>query len=281
MFKRIIFSFVVVFILYGSVSAHIFAEEPFETDDVFIHFIDTGQSAAILIKINEKIVLSDSGDKGDDYLIYDYLLNQGVRQIDYFIVTHFHQDHIGGADTVMDQFDVKLLIQPFGDHDTYTYDDYIESIIRNKVAYKTPTEGYEIQVDNTTFTFYNTAANKINLNDDSLVVLLDHGKDQILFMGDAESNVEYRYKDFFSNISLLKAGHHGANSSSKEFFIKAIRPKNTVITVGKDNEYGYPNQEVIDTFEKYHTEIYRTDLQGSIIFESTGSGVISLVEPIN
>ena len=106
-----------------------------------------------------------------------------------------------------------------------------------------------------------------NENDNSSVIYLNYNNYKFLFMGDAsverEKNILEKYN--ISNIDVLKVGHHGSKTSSGKNFIDEISPKYSIISVGKNNRYGHPNKEVLDSLED--SKIYRTDIDGSIIFK--------------
>lgn len=103
-------------------------------------------------------------------------------------------------------------------------------------------------------------------NDSSLVLATKIGGLKLLFMGDAPKSVELEMiKQYHLNIDILKVGHHGSNTSSSKEFISTINPKYSIISVGKNNRYNHPNKEVLDNLNS--TKVYRTDLNGSVIFK--------------
>ena len=106
-----------------------------------------------------------------------------------------------------------------------------------------------------------------NENDNSNVIYLKYNNYKFLFMGDAgvEKERDILKKYNISNIDVLKVGHHGSKTSSGKKFIDEINPKYSIISVGKNNRYGHPNKEVLDTLND--SKIYRTDQDGSIMFK--------------
>ena len=108
---------------------------------------------------------------------------------------------------------------------------------------------------------------KENENDNSSVIYFNYNNYKLLFMGDAsterEKNILKKYN--LKDIDFLKVGHHGSNTSSSEEFINSINPKYSLISVGKNNRYGHPKDEVLKTLK--NSKIYRTDLDGSIMFK--------------
>ena len=106
-----------------------------------------------------------------------------------------------------------------------------------------------------------------NENDNSSVIYLKFNNYKFLFMGDAGIEKEKDILDKYniSDIDVLKVGHHGSNTSSSKEFISKVKPKYSLISVGKNNRYGHPKEEVLNTLKS--SKIYRTDLDGSIMFK--------------
>ena len=130
-----------------------------------------------------------------------------------------------------------------------------------------------LNINNIKFMFLNTKIYD-NENDNSSVIYFNYSNYNFLFMGDASVN---REKDILNkynlnNIDFLKVGHHGSKTSSSKKFIDEIKPKYSVISVGKNNSYGHPNNEVLNNLE--NSKIYRTDQNGSIMFKINNSKLI-------
>lgn len=106
-----------------------------------------------------------------------------------------------------------------------------------------------------------------NENDNSIVLYTSINGLKLLFMGDAGVDVEASLIDIYniSNIDILKVGHHGSNTSTSLEFINYINPKYSIISVGRNNRYNHPKDEVLDILK--YTNIYRTDKDGSVVFK--------------
>lgn len=243
-----------------------------------IHFIDTGQSDSILIENSGKYALIDAGDRDDDGAVKSYLMNQGVKRLEYFVVTHYHADHFGGADTVVRDFEVGKTFVPNGNADTQVYQDFIHALSNKGLSGSVPLEGSTFSLGNATLTFYNTDGNSSNENNNSLVVLLESGNKRALFTGDAEAEVE-RTLTNIGDVDLFKVGHHGSNTSNSQAFINQIKPEYAIVMVGEGNKYGHPHQEVMDRFKQLGVPVYRTDEQGTIIATLTNSGITINKQP--
>lgn len=242
-----------------------------------IHFIDTGQSDAILIENDGHYAMIDTGDTNDDQLIHDYLTQLGVQTLDYLILTHVHADHIGAADTIIREFEVKKTFVSNDEATTKVYREYIEALAEKGLKASVPLEASVHPLGTGTLTFYNTKGDHRDTNDKSLVVLYQNGNDTALFTGDAGETVEKELPNM--TIDLYKAGHHGSTTASSEAFIKRIQPKVVAITVGEGNSYYHPHHRVVQLFKQLNIPIYRTDEQGTLIFTSTGNGITTELSP--
>ena len=258
--------------------------EPIEVEEVVqsvdegkIHFINTGNSDAILIENQGYFAMIDTGDTDDDVKVKSYLQKQGVKRLEYLVLTHYHADHIGGADTLLSDFEVGTTLVPNGDANTQVYRDYINALSHKGLKPSVPLEGAKFELGSATLTVYNTAGGNRNENNNSLVVVYENGEDRALFTGDAEAEVENQLS--IGHIELLKVGHHGSKTSSSPSFINQIQPEYAVILTGQPNQYGHPHQETLSLFESKGIPVYRTDEQGDIVFTSTGHGFETELSP--
>ena len=141
--------------------------------------------------------------------------------------------------------------------------DLIKVLNKKKIPYYSCIQ--ELNIDKNKLYFLQTKEYD-NENDNSNVIYTEIDGYKFMFMGDAgiEKEKDILEKYNVSNVDVLKIGHHGSKTSSSEEFIKEMNPKYSVISVGKNNRYGHPNKEVLSNLED--SKIYRTDLDGSIIF---------------
>ena len=235
-----------------------------------LHFIDTGNSDAILIKNNNKFALIDGGDNDDEERVVSYLKDQGVKELEYIFATHPHADHIGGLDAVVNDIPVKNVYVSNGDSDSKTYSDFIYAMANKGLSPSVPLLNSEFKLGSGKFKVI-SAANEKDPNNNSLVLEYVNGNDKVLLMGDAEEKIE-RELDV-SDVDLLKVGHHGSRSSSSSSFIDKINPKYAVILVGANNKYGHPHKETMDTLASKNIEIHRSDECGHIVFKTSGNGL--------
>lgn len=263
---------------------HIFdfspAPNPTVEGNCAVHFIDVGQGDSILITSGGINVLIDAGEnnRGDEVLLKLEELN--IETLDYVIGTHAHSDHIGGLDTVLNGTKVKnIILSDLPDKmipTTKTYSDLLDAIVENEVNVIAAEAGSSYDIGEGKLTILSPTTDKYtDLNDWSIVTRFDFGQTSFLFTGDAEERVEEDILDSGTNVSatLLKAGHHGSDTSSSERFLSAVDPDFVVIEVGEGNSYGHPNADALTRFADIEAEVYRTDINGDITAVSDGKTI--------
>ena len=241
---------------------------PYLDGDTNIVAFDVGQADCLLIQFpyNKKNILIDTGNNYSEYKIkniINYLKSKGISKINYLVISHGDYDHIGGSFYLVNNFKVENVIFNRG-----KFNDLEKKLItvleKRNIKYFQNIK--ELNLNNNRLYFLN---NKLydDENDNSTIIYTEISGIKILLMGDAEMEVE-RYileKYNLKNIDILKVGHHGSRTSSHKEFINSINPKYSIISVGKNNRYGHPNKEVLNNLN--NSKIYRTDLDGSIMFK--------------
>lgn len=244
-------------------------------NNLVIHFVDVGQGDCILIGQNNEYVLIDAGNNEDGQLLVEYFKELGVKKFKYVIGTHAHEDHIGGIDNIINNFELDKFYMPDVITTTKTFEDVLDALLKKQKAFDTPKIGDKFKLNDLEFEVLYLGTDKSDLNDTSIVLKLTYKNTTYLFMGDATSKVEKilinEGKDLSSDV--LKVGHHGSQYSSTATFLKKVNPSYAVIQVGQDNEYDHPKQVTLDKLNKLNTLTYRTDEQGTIILTSDGENI--------
>ena len=235
---------------------------PLYNSNLEVVMFDVGEADSMLISTPSKKVniLIDTGRGIDINNIIIYLKSIGISKLNYLIITHGDEDHIGGALYLIDNFKVDNVILNKGDYTELEVELIIH--LKNKnIKYtnninKIPLLGSYMYLLNT--------KKFSNENDNSIVTYFEYQKYKFLFMGDSYSKTEeYLINNYnLTNISFLKVGHHGSNTSSSPLFINKITPKVSLISVGRNNFYHHPNKEVLTNLS--NSVIYRTDINKSI-----------------
>ena len=192
--------------------------------------------------------------------IIKYLKSLGLSKINTLIITHGDYDHMGEAINLVEKFKVENIIFNCGGYNDLEK-DLIKVLDKKKIPYYSCIK--ELKVDRFKLQFLNTGIYD-NENDNSLVAYLNYNNYKFLFMGDAGVMVEEDLIEKYNlqDIDVLKVGHHGSKTSSGKEFIDEVNPKNSIISVGKNNRYGHPNDSVLGNLN--NSKIYRTDQDGSI-----------------
>ena len=236
-----------------------------------IYFFDVGQADSILIKNNNQNMLIDAGNNSDGRLIVSYLKNDlKIEKLDYIVGTQTHEDHIGGLDDVINSLNVEKIYMPFTSNvSTKTYEDVENAIIEKNLSITNPQVGETFSLGDANFeVMFVDNSEPDEKNDSSIVLKLNFGNQKYLFMGDAETKTESS-RDW-EKVNVLKVGHHGSNTSSSEKFIKTVSPDIAIISVGPNNSYNLPKNEILERLKKYNSTIYRTDTDGTIYLKSNG-----------
>ncbi len=248
--------------------------------EIAVHFIDVGQGdAALICGSGGENILIDAGPGTAEQALIAYLDRLGVSTIDYAIFTHPHDDHIGCADTVLREFDVKNVMMPnVPDTNSLAYDNLLSAFEDSKATLVLAIPGSTCTVGEIAFTVLapNGSAYESG-NDHSIVLRLDFGKTRFMFTGDAEMVSEsemlgkFSAEDLKSNV--LKVGHHGSSTSTSPLFLAAVDPQIAVISCAKGNDYGHPHKEIRDRLSGRGIDTYRTDRDGTVIIYSDGKHV--------
>lgn len=241
---------------------------------ISVTYLNVGQGDSELIQVNGKNMLIDAGtNAGAQDLVKD-LKNRGIKTIDIAIATHPHEDHIGGMDEVLENFDVNSFYAPKVEHTTKTYENMLKAVKNEGLKIKQIKEGTDIDLGkNTKVEVYSPIkTNYEELNDYSPIMKISYGNNSFMFTGDAETPVEQEVLNEHKNLKadVLKLGHHGSHSSTSEPFLKAVDPSIAIVSCGKDNKYGHPHKETMSNLKKAGVTVYETFRDGDITITSNG-----------
>ncbi|MDD2483477.1 MAG: stalk domain-containing protein [Eubacteriales bacterium] len=231
-----------------------------------VHFINVGQGDAILIDYNDYEILIDAGSTESAAKVVNYIHPFVNGALDLVVATHEHEDHIGGFPAVFHLYQVDRVIDNGNSASAPYYLDYANAVaLEPDCIYSNVTDEaidigggavYKILPMEGSYSFS---------NENSIVSMLDHFQTQILFMGDLETTVEKNNLAMFSDIDVLKVGHHGSRTATSQEFLDVVRPEASIISAGINNPYLLPNMAVIERLLGRGSSVYGTFRAGDIV----------------
>ena len=242
---------------------------------LIVHFLDVGQGDSIFIELpNGKTMLVDAGENYHGQGIIDYVQTIGYQKLDYVVATHPHEDHIGSMPYIVRNFEIGSIYMPDVTANTATFESLLKAIKAKGLRVKNGRTGVHIIKDGelTADIIAPDKPDESNLNNSSIVLLLTFGNVSYLLTGDAETK-ELNAIRADMHATVLKAGHHGSKTSTTQTLLKKISPSVTVISCGKNNDYGHPHAEVLKMLKSINSSVYRTDRDQTVIVATDGSSL--------
>ena len=254
-----------------------------DAGDVLVHVIDVGQGDSILLTAPGGNVLFDAGDLADrhEQAIKNYLTDLGITTLDYFIITHPDADHIGGADMILTDFTVKNVIMSDATSTSKAFETMLTALENSGANVIQAVAGDVYTLGDLQLKIIAPLKKYSDSNDMSVVIRATYGSVSMMFMGDAEGNMEGKSeKDILAtyqaselDCDFLKVGHHGSTTSTSTAFLTAVSPKIAAISVGEGNKHGHPSQSILDALTAAGVTVYRTDLSGTLVFVCDGKTI--------
>ncbi len=247
-------------------------------DTVELHMIDVGQGDSVLLKTEAGNILIDAGTGESEEALSYYLSSVGVDSFEYCIFTHPHEDHIGGADMIIENYDVKNVIISPAVTTTKTFEVLIEALERRDTNVIEARPDMEYKVGDVEILIMGPITlDDRDINNSSVITRISYGAVRMMFTGDAEriqeGDILERYSVFDLDCDFLKMGHHGSSTSCAEAFMNAVSPSVAAISCGVNNTYGHPHREIIERLDSLGIEYHRTDLMGDIVYVCDGMNI--------
>ena len=240
-----------------------------------IDFIDVGQGDAALVQCDGHYMLVDGGDSKESSKIYAILKARSINYLDVMVATHPDADHIGGLSGALNYATVGIAYSPVTTHDTKTFQNFVKYLNQQGKSITVPECGDKFALGSAMVTVVGPRKISSEANNNSIVLRIEYGQTSFLLTGDAETDEEDSILNSNQNIqsTVLKVAHHGSAYSTGYRFLREVSPQYAVISVGADNTYGHPTENVLSRLRDAGVKTYRTDLQGDITCISDGKTV--------
>ena len=249
-----------------------------ENDTLVVHYIDVGQADSILLECDGEYMLIDGGNREDSQLVVSYLQQQGVEELEAVVCTHAHEDHVGGLPGVLAVFPTKVVYAPTKTYSSKIFDSFVYYVDQQGLEITIPAPGDELTLGSTGMTILGPVKSYADPNNTSIVIMAEFGSNRFLFTGDMETTAENDMMDYWSNqinwnVDVLKAGHHGSDTSSSYRFVYEADPEYVIISVGEGNTYGHPKESTLARYADAEIPVFRTDELGHVIITSDGTNI--------
>ena len=244
-----------------------------------LHFLDVGQGdGAVLRTPAGHWILIDAGPRTDRSdagrrVVVPFLLRHGAGELSVVFVSHAHADHLGGVASVLERFGAGAVIEPGEQVADPLYYGFLDEVIREEIPWRPGRSGDRFVLDSVRFTILHPDPHWSgwgeDINEDSLVLLVEYGAFQALFAGDAGFPAERELRNRARAVDLLKVGHHGSRGSTGDEWLDSLRPRVAIVSVGQ-NTYGHPSREALQRLLHHRIALWRTDLDGPVSVTTDG-----------
>lgn len=264
-------------------SVSIFEETGMEGDFIkpgngtlVVRYLYVGQGDAILVQQGSHAMIIDAGPPDSADALSAYLTSQNITELELFVGTHVHDDHIGGSAKLISSLKVDKILYPKQIGWTDSYEAFIDAAADKDLKLTVPKAGKRYTLGSAEITVLApNGSDYSNENDYSIILRVVFGKTSFLFTGDAGTHLEYEMLDNDLDLSadVLKVGHHGSVYSSGGDFLDAVHPKYAIISCGIDNRYNFPSSITLAKLKQRNIAVYETDKGGTITAVSNGKTV--------
>ena len=249
-----------------------------------VHFLDVGQGDAVALRSPAgRWILIDGGGgprgpQGDAgrRVVVPFLRRHGAAQLAAVVATHAHADHFGGLPAVLEAFDPAFVLEPGQPVPDAGYLGFLGAVESDGAEWRPARRGDRLELDGVTVEVLSPdsawAAGQVDINEQSVVLLVTYGTTRLLLTGDAGLPTEAHLAGRVGRVTLLKIGHHGSRSATSDRWLDELQPAEAVISVGTRNRYGHPAPEVLDRLRAHGITVRRTDQRGTITFTFGSQG---------
>jgi competence protein ComEC len=247
-----------------------------------LDFIDVGQGdAALITSPTGKTVLIDGGPRRSSRALAAFLAEHTHGPLDLVVLTHRHEDHLGGLTAAMQDVGARLFLDAPVAHPTRVYTRLLHVLEERGIPVRQAVRGRKIDLGGgATMTLVGPpdpaiTGSRSDVNANSVVARVQFGSFVVLLAADAEAPTEAWLLASGGDLhaTVLKVAHHGSRFASGARFLRAVAPKIAIVSVGASNDYGHPAPETLDRLARGGATIYRTDVDGDVAIETDGTAI--------
>lgn len=244
--------------------------------DFAVYYLDAGQSDCTIVICDDEVLMIDCGTYNQLNTIRQSIHSLEIDKIDYMLITHQHDDHMGSATDLLNDLKVENFIMPklaeSNNVTSKTYNVLINSLDSKNINKIVAQDCKSFMLGEALVEILSPTVQSTNLNNMSVVLKITYGNTEFLFQGDAESKIENELlrSGYDIDVDVLKVGHHGSKTSSIDKYLDATSPQIAIISSGYGNNYGHPNGMILERFEQKGITAFSTFLNGDITVSSDG-----------
>ena len=246
-----------------------------DENELRVYFLDVGQADAAVLTCQGHAMMIDGGNAADSDLVYAWLEQHDLDRLDAVVCTHAHEDHVGGLPGALEYAQAEMAYAPVLEADGKRFAYFLNALQEQSCPLEVPQPGDTFWLGEAEVEFLGPVASYTDPNNTSLVLRVTYGSTSFLFTGDMEQQAE---EDLLASeqdlqATVLKVGHHGSATATSTSFLQAVAPDYGVISVGTDNAYGHPAQQVLERLASSGVTVYRTDQNGTVCMVSDGKQI--------
>lgn len=256
---------------------------PVNQETMQVHFLDVGQGLSILVQLGDEVLVYDGGERDASSFVVAYLQELGITEIDYMISSHYDADHVSGLIGCLYAFDVKQVIGSNYKHESKLYTSFMNAVKEEGLQMQYPQVGTQYAFGDAVITILAPEAIGTDSNANSVVIKLSYGESDFIFTGDADygSEREMAASGMDLDCEVLSLAHHGSSTGNSSLFLEKTTPEYAVISCAKNNGYGHPHVEVVELLEVMEIDVFRSDVQGTVIATTDGKTITWSENPCN
>lgn len=237
-----------------------------------VSFLDVGQADSIFIDYGSYEILVDGGNYSDGTFVANYIKPYIDGDLDLIVGTHAHEDHIGGLTSVINAYSVDRVIYSDETSTTSSFQNFYNAAVYKQNCTFTGDSDMTFDMGGgAEFKILEMGDGYTDPNENSIVSMIDYNNVEVLLMGDLDTTIEKNNLNKFSDVDVLKVGHHGSRTATSQAFLDVVKPEVSVISAGSDNKYLLPNAEVLTRLLSMNSAVYGTFRSGTVVMTTDGS----------